>query len=425
MIDGGLGQGFYKPCGLPQGDPWSMLFVTLLMNAWVRGVRRQGGEPRALADDLRVFAYGPKAFSVFVASMEFTHVFLHAAGAIISLPKSYHFASHLGLRARLRGMLWQGRFGRDVAVPVVLAARSLGAHSDFSKKRTGTTLRRRMHDALPMLAILDRLGVPLREKVMVMVSKVHAKAFYASEVAPVNEKLLAAYLSKASQAILPRSSSGAAPALAFASSSPKPVLDARVFALQSRLLTLRSQLAKHPMGAGWATLCMRMYQRMAYPGTEAHVLEHDLEVSSLPVLQVTGMNGNPDWKPPLRPAGPVGHLLLQLHSLGAMVAADWMVQGPMLPAMHLLKHPRQQLVPEITKWSQQRLCMETMKRRKGMCADLAIDWSLSRHAFPSWGEHDLLQEHGLPRTSLGMLRVLQSGGAWCGKWLHRAGSGQV
>eukprot|EP00974_Lingulodinium_polyedra_P050360 4842455-Lingulodinium_polyedra.AAC.1 len=49
----GLGAPEKHRCGIPQGCPFSMMFVALLSRPWVLAVRRVGAIPRVLADGMR------------------------------------------------------------------------------------------------------------------------------------------------------------------------------------------------------------------------------------------------------------------------------------------------------------------------------------------------------------------------------------
>ena len=49
-IAGGIGKGFKRRCGIPQGCPLSMLFTALIMRPWVLLATARGCFPRILAD---------------------------------------------------------------------------------------------------------------------------------------------------------------------------------------------------------------------------------------------------------------------------------------------------------------------------------------------------------------------------------------
>ena len=57
-VAGGLGQTYTKRTSIPQGDPFSMMFVALVMRPWILEMRNLGAQGRVLADDILVKARG-------------------------------------------------------------------------------------------------------------------------------------------------------------------------------------------------------------------------------------------------------------------------------------------------------------------------------------------------------------------------------
>ena len=55
----GLGDRHTRLNGIPQGCPFSMMLVALLLRPWILLMESIGTDPRTLADDLLVTASGP------------------------------------------------------------------------------------------------------------------------------------------------------------------------------------------------------------------------------------------------------------------------------------------------------------------------------------------------------------------------------
>ena len=51
----GLGKATVRPAAIPQGDPWSMLTLGVIITPWLRMLAETRAIPRALADDLSVY----------------------------------------------------------------------------------------------------------------------------------------------------------------------------------------------------------------------------------------------------------------------------------------------------------------------------------------------------------------------------------
>jgi Reverse transcriptase (RNA-dependent DNA polymerase). len=58
-ISGGLGAPHRKPCSIPQGCPFSMMFTSFTFHPWIAKSKSMDVIPRGLADDLTVVAIGP------------------------------------------------------------------------------------------------------------------------------------------------------------------------------------------------------------------------------------------------------------------------------------------------------------------------------------------------------------------------------
>ena len=81
-IAGGLGVKYQRRCGIPQGDPLSMMFIALIMRPWVVMMQVQHKvRPSVLVDDIMLLANGAHMLDTFVAAMGATHAYLIDMGA--------------------------------------------------------------------------------------------------------------------------------------------------------------------------------------------------------------------------------------------------------------------------------------------------------------------------------------------------------
>eukprot|EP00973_Karenia_brevis_P059463 8278657-Karenia_brevis.AAC.1 len=64
-ISGSLGRPHRHRCGIPQGCPYSMVFISLFLRAWVVQMISFKANPRTLADDLLITTSGFRALHLF------------------------------------------------------------------------------------------------------------------------------------------------------------------------------------------------------------------------------------------------------------------------------------------------------------------------------------------------------------------------
>ena len=103
-FSGHIGKPHKHQCGIPQGCPFSMLFIALLLRPWHILLASLSRIPRALADDLLILAAGPHALTFFERAFNASCNFLHDMGNRIAGQKckiSQHMRpSGLGLQRK-------------------------------------------------------------------------------------------------------------------------------------------------------------------------------------------------------------------------------------------------------------------------------------------------------------------------------------
>ena len=109
----GYGEAHHKEVGIPQGCPFSMVFLALILRPWILLQRAMGTIPRTMADDTRffVFAYSIEAVAlIFRPAFEMTAMYIQDLGSVLSFRKCASYASgpSSGPPWPLSG-LWTGR----------------------------------------------------------------------------------------------------------------------------------------------------------------------------------------------------------------------------------------------------------------------------------------------------------------------------
>ena len=88
-FNGTIGKPHRHPAGIPQGCPFSMIFIALLLRPWSLQISEFGATARTLADDLLVILSGSqKILTVFTHVFHLTMVHLHDLGGKIAPSKS-------------------------------------------------------------------------------------------------------------------------------------------------------------------------------------------------------------------------------------------------------------------------------------------------------------------------------------------------
>ena len=145
-LPGGMGKPHKRKCGLPQGCPFSMAMVALLMRPWIvmmRGI--QGVRCYILADDVMILAEGSRMLANVAQGLNETHEYLKDLGARVAPGKSYNFASNKKAASWLRKTTWKFI---GTTIDVVTDFRYLGAHVTTRNVPTSATLDARWEKGL-------------------------------------------------------------------------------------------------------------------------------------------------------------------------------------------------------------------------------------------------------------------------------------
>ena len=124
LIDKTLGKPYGHSRGIPQGCPFSMLFISLYLRAWILQMRQYQLKARTLADDLFLSVIGQRCLSIFQFAFALTIQHSVDLGGRISAHKSTVFATCHTHKTWLGSYLWPCMLA---TIRVVGHIRDLGA----------------------------------------------------------------------------------------------------------------------------------------------------------------------------------------------------------------------------------------------------------------------------------------------------------
>ena len=186
-LPGGLGEGYARPTSIPQGCPWSMAMLGLLMRPWVLRMRTAGLGARLLADDFQLWAeasHGKSEGELLGEGLEQTFEYLTKIWGRAQPTKSRIAASSAPARRALARREW----GPDkLKVKVVQHLRDLGAHLDSTARAVAPTLTGRLHEATRAAHSTASLPTSLPTKRKLAIGTAVPMGIYACEVCPVNK----------------------------------------------------------------------------------------------------------------------------------------------------------------------------------------------------------------------------------------------
>ena len=197
-MSGALGLPHQHPCGIPQGCPLSMVFISLYMRAWLVQMMKLQTLPRTLADDLLLITKGSRALHLFQSAFSRTIQHLQELGGKIAPSKSKVFATVASHRAWLTTYKWE-----DIGqcIPVVQHFRDLGSQLTLTKSVSTTVSKGRLSDAERTVDRISRLPHSRCQKVVFSVACANNQALYGSESAHVDEQALRTYTSKLAKVV--------------------------------------------------------------------------------------------------------------------------------------------------------------------------------------------------------------------------------
>ena len=197
-IGQGLGAPHFKPCSIPQGCPFSMMFTGFTFHPWVSLMKSLGVKPRGLADDLTITATGEGHEKRFRQGYEVTMQYLKALGAKPAPKKCFTFSTSPDTRFRLSNHYWQELGAK---VEVVLEARDLGGHLSTKAVLGGSTLAKRMRKATAYCYRLAAMPWSKQAKQRVVETLIYPLALYGCEAAPIYDSDMAKLTAAVAKAV--------------------------------------------------------------------------------------------------------------------------------------------------------------------------------------------------------------------------------
>ena len=101
-----IGEPHSDRCSIPQGCPFSMTMVALLMVPWVNLMKHRQVDPRVLADDLMFTASGDTNRAKTFRAMQASREYFHDIGAKVANNKCFTFATDPFVRKSLAEVKW-------------------------------------------------------------------------------------------------------------------------------------------------------------------------------------------------------------------------------------------------------------------------------------------------------------------------------
>ena len=197
-VAGGIGQGYHKPCSIPQGCPFSMMGTAVMMRPWLKVMETLGAEGRILADDIFLMATGETHLDTFVRAYEATHEYVQDLGGKLVAKKSMTFSSCKHARKWLDQTQWR-RIG--TRIPVKGSFRDLGTHLCTNRRKDGTTYANRLHRATKTVRKVKYLPVGTSKKCHIIRTKILPMGLYGCESSHVNEVAMRHFRSAIAQTI--------------------------------------------------------------------------------------------------------------------------------------------------------------------------------------------------------------------------------
>ena len=251
-----IGAGHKDRCSIPQGCPFSMTMIALIMVPWVKLMREGGVEPRVLADDLMFSSAGSRCRGLTLKAMNLSRQFFTDLGAKVAVKKCFTFASDSSTRQFLTDYEWDVN---GLKIPCVSNFRDLGTHLNLTKGFNGATLTDRMVKGIDMAKRLKWLPMSRPAKENIVRSNILPAALYGAEAAHVNASVLQRLRAAIASAIGPASRKRSVN-LTFCFTNSSKDLDPVAHILYNRVAGLRRLMAKH--GAGKLALVKLIVKRI-------------------------------------------------------------------------------------------------------------------------------------------------------------------
>ncbi len=167
QLGGTLGAKHGDPTSIPQGCPFSMSLIALLLRPWIMVMRELGVSPRALADDLFFLSEGPGHGKKALWAMEKSREYFSDIGAKVAEKKCLMGSTCPQTRRFFRNSKWQKRgegIYEEGPINVSNNFRDLGCHMCLDNTGAATTTSQRIYKAVASLKKLRWIPISKQEK---------------------------------------------------------------------------------------------------------------------------------------------------------------------------------------------------------------------------------------------------------------------
>ena len=294
-------------CSIPQGCPFSMTIIGLVMVPWVNRMKEMKVHPRVLADDLMFSTHGTGHLERTIEATQASRSFFHDLGAKVADKKCFMFATDPHTRKRLADYMWDP-YG--LKIPNINDFRGLGTHFNLTKGLKGATLTERMRNATAMCRRLRWVKIPKERKEKIVRTNILPAGLYGAEACYVNKTVLQELRVAIAKVIGPASHRRCVD-LTYVFCGTAKDLDPEVHITFNRIAALRRSAATvGSQRIGLFKLILKKYQKLAHSSRAP---------SDQPFLdwktELAGKDDLDDMKP-FRPQGPVGFLIEDLTRAG-------------------------------------------------------------------------------------------------------------
>ena len=354
-----IGKPHQHRCSIPQGCPFSMALVALLMRPWISTMRANQVEPRVLADDLFLSTSRQQHASRMVHGMNLTRQYFTDVGARVADNKCFVTSTCAATRARLRTIRWatiqpsHNTPGNDdggqasgtpsvgsadavvikprpaqtthISIQVVNHFRDLGAHVTMDHTNHNNTLAGRLQRATIWVRRLTHLPITHTQKHEAIRTMILPAALYGSEVGHCPKAELLIFETAIAQALGPKSARKSL-ALTMEMCSTRGEIDPRAHMLTRKVSLLLRILAKYPKCKVKAQALLCAYQTQQLQGT-------------------AGWDPTGPQQPYHQHHGPICQILSDLHGMHAHITSDFTIHQHNEAPLPLLQTPWQCIKP--------------------------------------------------------------------------------
>ena len=332
-----IGKEYKKKTSIPQGDPFSMMVVALLLRPWIEQMKSYAVQPRLLADDLQILSTGPNHLANFEFAFDKTHKHLEDMGAKLAPTESMTFPTCTATSNWLKQHRWP-RAG--ATIPLVGNYRDLGAHLSVSaKKKQGRTLTKRMVQATMYAIKASYVKAPYRKKAALARGKITPMGVFGCETCLVSENSIVGLRSNIAD-MLAFSSNNRSVELTYSLASAGTDADPDVEIAVRRVMTCRRNVHKGGEVEKMMKENFQMYINQKEPGTQRSQEEISYKQPGGPPKSKQRMRLRK-----ARAKGPTGLLIETAHVNGANIDEQFKIRQLNQPTLDIIQDPFQDIKP--------------------------------------------------------------------------------